>query len=263
MSGLTYDTYVTQLATLAVVPLVVDQSGNPTSPVTTSDTNFNLIIPAAITYAEQRILRDLDLLSTVIAATQLLAPNTSQQTIPLAIGTGFWITIQNLNAVTPNLQTDPDLGTRNPILPVSKEFIQYTWPSSSGATVPKYFSMQGGDLSTQGNTGIIVTMGPWPDAAYTMEIIGTVRPASLSSTNTSTFVSANFPALFVMASMIYISGYQRNFSAVSDNPQMAVSYEAQYNALLAGASKEEARKKFSASGWTSLSSSPVATPNRT
>ena len=65
-----------------------------------------------------------------------------------------------------------------------------------------------------------------------------------------------------MASMIYISAYQRNFGRQNDDPQMAVSYESQYQALLKGAAVEEARKKFEASGWTSQSPSPVATPSR-
>jgi hypothetical protein len=65
-----------------------------------------------------------------------------------------------------------------------------------------------------------------------------------------------------MASMIYVSGYQRNFGRANDDPQMAVSYEGQYKALMQGAMIEEARKKFQSSGWTSMSPSPVATPTR-
>jgi hypothetical protein len=65
-----------------------------------------------------------------------------------------------------------------------------------------------------------------------------------------------------MASMIYISGYQRNFGRQSDDPAMAVSYESQYEVLLKAATTEENRKKFLASAYTSQSSSPVATPGR-
>jgi hypothetical protein len=43
---------------------------------------------------------------------------------------------------------------------------------------------------------------------------------------------------------------------------MAQSYESQYQALLKGATVEEYRKKYAASGWTSTSTSPVATPGR-
>jgi hypothetical protein len=65
-----------------------------------------------------------------------------------------------------------------------------------------------------------------------------------------------------MASMIFVSGYQRNFGRQSDDPAMSQSYESQYQALLRGATVEEYRKKFAASGWTSISPSPVATPGR-
>jgi hypothetical protein len=66
----------------------------------------------------------------------------------------------------------------------------------------------------------------------------------------------------IMASMIYISGYQRNFGRANDDPQMAVTYESQYQALLKGAAIEEARKKFEAAGWSSQSPSTFATPTR-
>ena len=65
-----------------------------------------------------------------------------------------------------------------------------------------------------------------------------------------------------MASMVYISAYQRNFGRMSDDPQMAVSYESQYQALVKGATVEEFRKKFEAGGWSSMSPATVATPGR-
>jgi hypothetical protein len=65
-----------------------------------------------------------------------------------------------------------------------------------------------------------------------------------------------------MASMIYISAYQRNFGRLNDDPQMAMTYESQYQALLKSAIVEEARKKFDAAGWSSQSPATVATPTR-
>jgi hypothetical protein len=65
-----------------------------------------------------------------------------------------------------------------------------------------------------------------------------------------------------MASMIYVSAFQRNFGRQSDDPAMAQSYESQYQALLKGATIEEYRKKFQGSGWTSMSPSPIASPSR-
>ena len=65
-----------------------------------------------------------------------------------------------------------------------------------------------------------------------------------------------------MASMIYISAYQRNFGRMSDDPTMAQSYEGQYQVLLRAAITEENRKKFAASAWSSMSTPIAATPSR-
>lgn len=236
MPGLTYATYKTALATLSVVP--------------DTDPNWLAMLPNAIDYAELRIYRDIDLLSTVTANTSYsTSANASKVTLP----EGTFVTLQNVNVITPSGTGNPDQGTRVPLLPVSKEYIQYAWPSATNAGVPAYFAMQ--DERS-------FTLGPWPNNTYTLEIIGTIRPPSLSAVNTTTFISQYLPDLFLMASMIFISGYQRNFGRQSDDPQMAQSYESQYMALLKGATVEEYRKKFAASAWTSNSPSPVATPTR-
>ncbi len=236
MAGLTYATYKAALAVLSVVP--------------ETDPNWLSILPDAIEYAELRIYRDLDLLSTVDANNNF---STTANASKVALTEGTFVTLQNVNVITPAGTTNPDLGTRVPLLPVSKEYIQYSWPSSTNASVPQYFAMI--DERT-------FSLGPWPDSAYTLEIIGTIRPATLSAVNTTTFISQYLPDIFLMASMVFISGYQRNFGRQSDDPQMSQSYESQYNTLLKGATVEEYRKKFSASAWTSISPSPIATPGR-
>ena len=127
------------------------------------------------------------------------------------------------------------------------------YPDSTGSGVPQYFAML-----NQSN----FIVGPWPDQAYQIELVGTFRPASLSSTNTSTVLSTYWPDMLIMATMIYISGYQRNFGRENDDPQMAVTYESQYKGLLASAAVEEARKKFQSAAWSSMEPAPVATPTR-
>lgn len=228
-TGLTYGDYVTQIANLAIVP--------------ETDPNFIILIPQMITYAENRIYRDLDLLSTVTTYDQAAtAANVRTVTIPQ----GTFVTIQNINLLT-------DTTTRNPLLPVTKEFLDATWGSPSSASQPKYFAL----LNDR-----TILFGPWPDTIYPLEIVGTIRPDSLSATNTTTFISLYLPDLMLMASMIFVSAYQRNFGRQSDDPQMAQSYEAQYQTLLKSAMVEEFRKKFESVGWTSLSPSPVAAPTR-
>lgn len=243
-TGLSYDgsitgtaSYLTQVSTLAVVP--------PT------DTNFLAILPAMITYAENRIYRDLDFLATVSSNTSYAATvGTRAVNVPASL----FVTLQQVNVITPATATNPDLGTRNPLLPVTLEYLNAVWPSATGAAVPQWFAM------FNQNT---LLLGPFPDATYTLELIGTIRPDSLSYTNQTTFISLYLPDLMLMASMVYISAYQRNFSgAASNDPNMPVTYEAQYQTLLKGATVEEARKKFQSSAWTSQSPAVVASPGR-
>jgi len=235
-TGLTYSTYKTQIATLAVV--------------SETDPNFLTILPQTITYAENRIYRDLDLLSTVTPNTSYsLATGNRNLTVPAST----FVTIQEVNVILPVGTSNPELGTRVPLLPVTKEYLNTIYTSLSGASTPQYFAM-----IDQSN----MIVGPWPDNNYTVEIVGTIRPASLSAANTETFISLYLPDLFIMASMIYVSGYQRNFGRQSDDPAMAQSYESQYQALLGPAVVEEARKKFQSGAWSSMSPAVAATPSR-
>lgn len=235
--SLTYAQYVTQIATMAVV----DED----------DTNFLIALPQAIEYATLRMCRDIDFLSTVTANTtySFTALNRSL-TFPI----GLFVTLQDVNVLTPVGTADPTLATRNPLMPTSKEVLDYLWSSSTNAAVPTLFAML--------NQNTIV-VGPWPDANYSAELVGTIRPTMLSATETTTFISTYLPDLFVQASMIYIAEYQRNFGdAAASDPQMGTFYDNQYKTLLQSAVVEEARKKFSSVGWTSMSPSPVATPSR-
>jgi hypothetical protein len=68
--------------------------------------------------------------------------------------------------------------------------------------------------------------------------------------------------MLIQASMIYITAFQRNFSATSDSPEMGVTYEKQYQTLLGSARGEEDRKKSQGSGWTAYSTPPSATSVR-
>ena len=235
-TGLTYAQYKTQIATLAVVE--------------ETDPAFLEILPQMITYAENRMYRDLDFLFTSTSLTgYAIVPGSRSVTIP----EGTLVVSEQINVLTPAGTVNPNLGTRNPLLPVTKEFLDAVYGNATSTGVPKYWCPFNDNL---------FLVGPYPDQQYYVEIIGTYRPASLSSSNTTTFISLYLPDVFIMASMVYVSGYQRNFGRQSDDPAMAQSYESQYQTLLKGAAVEEARKKFEASGWTSQSPTPVATPTR-
>jgi hypothetical protein len=107
----------------------------------------------------------------------------------------------------------------------------------------------------------LIQVGPWPDQAYVVEVIGTFTPEPMSSTNPTTFLTIFLPDLLVAAAMVFMSGFQRDFGSQSDNPAQSQSWENQYSVLFKSAMLLELRKKFAGVGWTSLSSIPVV-PNR-
>jgi len=233
-----YNTYVQQIATMAVVP--------------TTDPNYQIILPQMISYAELRMQRDLDFLSTQISTTAYsLTANSGTFTIPQT----QFVTTETMEVITGS-------GVSSPLLPVTKEYIQNVYSSGSATGLPAYYAEYGGDAATTGYTSQIMVVGPIPDSSYQVRLTGTVRSAPLSATNTQTYISTNLPDMMIMASMIYISAYQRNFGRMSDDPQMAQSYESQYQVLLRSALSEENRKKYQDAAWTSYSQSPVATPSR-
>lgn len=243
--ALTYNGYVTQIATMAVMT-TQEVSGV----VSGADSYFNAILPQALNYAELRIQRDLDLLPSLTSNSYSL---TASNNI-LQISVNDFVTVQTL------------FSNGTPLLAVSREYLQNVYGTNTITGAPIFFSMVGGDQATGGNTYNNIMVGPFPDQNYAISVYGTMRLPSLINYATNgpadtgtTFISAHLPDLLIQASMIYISQFQRNFGLVMGNdPQMPGAYEAQYEQLLKGAMTEEARKKFSSVEWTAYSPSPTA-----
>lgn len=202
----------------------------------TTDPDWLSMLAQSIDYAEKRIYRELDLLDTLIADTTLTT-TANNRLMPIGGAPARFVKLASVNAVTPSGVSNVDAGTRNPLSPVSKEFINALYPSSNQNGVPKYYAL----LDSQ-----TLILGPWPDQAYKMELIGNIRPVPLSSSNTETILSLYFPDLFFAAGMIHVSGWMRNFGSQADNPQMAQSWETVYEKLKEGATIEEAKKALGA-----------------
>ncbi len=249
---LTYNAYVTQIGVLAVAQ--THTSGGVTHGV---DDSFTSLIPQMLNYAELRIQRDLDLLPSLTSGAYALTAGSNVFSIPVA----DFVTLQTF-------QLDGGSGLVA-LLPVSKEFLQVMYGDPSFLSQPVYFAPYGGDQATAGATSTNFLIGPYPDQNYPMTVTGTMRLPSLALNATQalastalTFISTWLPDLLVQASMIYITEYQRNFGPASNDPQMGVTYEQQYQTLLKGALVEEARKRFGASAWSSMSPPTLATPTR-
>lgn len=222
----TYSSYKTQLANLMAV--------------SETDTSFVTWLPGCIDYAEQRIYRELDLVHTTqrIAQTNLTS-NSRVYNLPNQSTTQRFFVVQEINVITP-LGATSSTGTRNVLTPVSQKLIDFLYPSdvfASSPSIPVLYAM---------NTDQQIIVGPSPDQAYLVEIVGTYRPAPLSVTNTTTFLSSYLPDLFMAASMVYGSGFMRNFGAQGDDPKMSTSWEGQYQILLASANSEETQRRFNA-----------------
>lgn len=247
-NALTYNAYVTQIATMAIVDTTTSSSV-----VVGVDPAFNNIIPQMLDFAEMKISRDLDLLSAEVERSYSLTAATNIFSVP----TTDFVTIRTIvvNGI--------------PLTPVSKEFLQNVYATGAGASQPLYFAPYGADIATGGNTSINYMMGPWPDQNYATVVTGTTRQPSLylfanatDAGTKTTFISTWLPDLLIQASMIYISQFQRNFLPTSNDPNMPGSFAANYDTLLQQAKSEALRQRFAASVWTSTPVSVAATPTR-
>jgi len=223
----TYTGYLNYMVTLA--------------PTQLTDPNFQAIQNLMIDYSEQRCYRDLNLLDeTVTDSSATLTTGTRAFSLPTANGT--FISIEQMNVITPLGASTPDSGTRSPMTATSKEFLDAFFPVATYSAVPAYFAPVTQDS---------FLVGPFPDSAYNIEVVGVQRPTPLYTSQTTSPLSVFFPDLFVAASMVFLTGYQRDFGKMSDDPQASVSWEQQYNLLLKGALTEEARKRFLADRYQS------------
>jgi len=234
--SLTYSTYVSSIANLMPVP--------------SSDAGFQTMLPNMIDDAEQRLYRSLDLLNTSVRdSSAAMTAGVRNFNLPSTLGT--FIVTDEVNVITPAGQSDPESGARNQLVPASDEMLNAMWPSVTGSSVPQYFAMVNQDL---------IIVGPWPDQAYQVEVVGTIRPQALSSSNTTTLLSVYFPDLLVAASMVFAAGYMKNFGAAVDDPKAGVTWEGHLQELLKSANTEEMRKKFSTEGWSDKGPSMAGTP---
>lgn len=237
--SLDYNTYVSQIANLMVI--------------SSADANFQTMLPGMIDYAEQRIYRELDLLYTQANTFANISSGERVVSLPApSSGFGQYIVVDNINVITP-VPYNPATATNNQLVPTSREFIDLVYPSNTLTGLPLYWCMRSNDQ---------IILGPAPAEAYTIEVIGMARPAALSSGNSSTFLTQYVPDVFIAASMVFGSAYQRDFSLTGDNPQQGQSWESQYQVLIKSAMVEQVRAKYEAEGWGSNQPSPIATPPR-
>ena len=227
-----------------------------------TDAPPQLQVPMILNYAELRIQRDLDMLPAQSSNIYTLTPNNYIFQLPV----DDFIIVQRAAIVTLSGST---VAAVAPLVQTSQEFIQNVYGGTFNAGQPEYYAMIGDVFGGNEDTFNQIALGPTPNYAYSIRIHGLTRMPSLYKYATSgladtsyTYISAYYPDMFIMASMIYISAFQRNFSATSDDTQMGMTYEKQYQILRLAAIDEENRKKSQGSGWSSYSTPTAATPTR-
>lgn len=203
---------------------------DPTSANPTNVPAFNQIIPRAIEYTELRMQRDLDFIATTATANGTMTANSRTITLPIPSQGPFVVVSEIIPIVAGDKQ--------QPLEPISRAMLDYFWPSetSPGANIVP--------VQWTPNDQLTAIVGPAPDQNYGFQVVGTIRFAPLSSTNPNNFLTQYLPDLYLAASLVFLSGYQRDFGSMSDDPAKAQSWESQYQLLLGSAVVEEARKRY-------------------
>ncbi len=174
------------------------------------------IVDGFISDAEFRLLRDVDSDNNRRYATALVAASDRFIDVP-----------DNLLVVRSAQIVDSDgVGASD-----NREFLEYRDTSymseynSTGATgVPKYYSMW--------NENTIV-MAPTPDATYEIQLNYILKDPGLSSTNTTTYISKNFPNGLLYACLT------EAFSFLKGPNDLLQLYEGKYKQVLEGFSVEQ------------------------
>ena len=236
-----YSAWVTAVNDL--IQIVPANALTPASATPTGQVSFDAYIPTAIVNAETRLQRDLDLLNCYVTdSSSTLTAGMRQFTLPTDVGI-FQVVSQVALIIG---------GVKQPAMtPVSRDYLAQVYPSDiiiSTPSLPIYWCPR---------DQVSINVGPAPDAAYGVEIVGTQRLNPMSSTNTSNFLSINFPDLYLYSSMIEWSGFQRDYGSQSDDPKMALSWATLYQETLKSANVEEARKKFMSQGSSSRLPHPL------
>jgi len=166
--------------------------------------------------AELRIMRDVD-----------VDANKRYATAQVISGTRFIDTPQNTLVIRSAQIVDSD-GTSNPD---NREFLE--WRDSSFMSefnptnaqgVPKYYSWWDDDT---------IVLAPTPDATYTIQLNYILKPETLSSTNTQTYISQNFPNGLLYACLV------EAFSFLKGPNDLLQLYEGKYKQVLEGFSIEQ------------------------
>lgn len=244
-----YDELVADLATYLGVPLDDE------------DENFIRVLPRIIEYAENRIFREVTFLPTLTAGTDVLTANVREHQIPDTV-----LVLRQLVIFTPVGVVTP-ISVRHIPERVSPEFLDAWWPQDSSLPgVPDKYAIIGFQGTAVSPPREVLEqrlrLAPLPDAGYTIEYLGTIRPLPISAKNSVTYLSTVYPDLLFAGCMLGGIAYQRDFGAQIDDPAKAVTWESTYQTLKTGAALEAAKQSGEGPGWQPQPPAPLANAPR-
>ena len=144
------------------------------------------VIDTFITFAENQILREIDLDVFKREATANMTTGNRFLSTPTDILTHRYIMITDGNGDQVFLEFR------------DQSFMEEYWPNFSNTSTPKYCSVFDSDT---------FYIAPTPDQDYLTQLVNIARPAQLSSTNTTTWMSTNAPEALFYAVLIQAHSY--------------------------------------------------------
>jgi hypothetical protein len=169
------------------------------------------VINVFITFAENRILRDIDLDVFKLEATANMTSGNKFLTAPSDILTHRYLMVTS--------------GTDQIFLDFrDTSFMKEYWPNGATTGIPKYYSVW--DQNT-------FYIAPTPSASFAVEMGYIYRPEQLSSTNTTTWISNNAPEALFYACLIQAYSYTKG------PPDMMATFDASYKQALQGLGIEQ------------------------
>jgi hypothetical protein len=208
-------------------------------PYTVVPPDFAVVYPQATSYAEGRIYKEFGGLLATRQQNTSLSTNTGNRLVslsgmvnsfggPIIVPERFALVDSNGNTV------QFDRG--------SFAIIEMIWPSPTATQAPSVtdFAPRYWDLLDDHT----IVYCPTADNAYVCQITGLFQPTPISATNPSTYLSTTYPELLLAGCMIHLcGGLLHNFGAQSDSAARAVSWEAQFQRLMAISIDEEMRRR--------------------
>ena len=203
MAGISYSDLVTQIRSYSEVD----------SNVLTTAVLENIILNA-----QYRIMRDIPIDADRKIAQDNLVANQEHANVPA--GALFIRAVQ---------VADSTSDFNNPIFLEKRDVTFLDEFNGARATGrPKYYAMKGGATGNTNTTSGAILLSPIPDATYVFKFHYNAMPATLESSNTTNFISLNFPNGLLYAALVETYGYLKGPA------DMLQLYEQKY--------KEEAQK---------------------